>query len=53
MPLTTPLSFGEGLGVRLLIIMDKQKWSTIINAVMTAISAIIATLFFGSCAGMI
>ena len=32
--------------------MDKQnKWSVIINAVLTAISTIIGTVFLGSCIG--
>ncbi len=30
---------------------SKNKWSVIINAIMTAISTIIGTLFLGSCVG--
>lgn len=29
--------------------IDHNKWSIILNAVMTAISTIIGTLFLGSC----
>ncbi|MGN1213983.1 MAG: smalltalk protein [Bacteroidaceae bacterium] len=28
---------------------NKEKWSVIINAILTAISTVIGTLFLGSC----